>query len=297
MKNKETKINFYSVTKNYWKLPDEEDSVVEPFWEIKNTLEYIVKLSKKKRFYNLKDNKFCFIDSIRINNNVCEGFFKSARDKFRPNLINKLTGGERSNPKEKTEGDIEKTHFVIKIDESENEVYLFLENNHTGISINSFVNYLQFFSKEYANKNNLGNRYSIKYLIIARNNFLNELKKLERARIAELYVDKQILGNHFLNFSNRTVPVQHEIMLTVKAQKGEDIKNFAVDAYNTLTGKKAYGIKKIRIYGQDENGNKTLVDTSFMGQVDFISTKLDNDTGEAISQLLLNGITEIAMNF
>lgn len=297
MKTKDTKIQFYTLMKREWKSSNQVDNVETPFYEVSEALEYIFKLPKKKRFYDLKNDKFCFLDNLSIDKNLYSGFFKSARNEFRPNLINKITGNERKNPKQKSEGDIEKTHFVIKIDETNNEVYVFFEHNYTGISIQSLINYLNRFSREYASKNNSSSRFTLFYQMIARNNFLTELEKLERTKIAEIHIDKQLLGSDFLNFSNRTIPIQQDVLLKVKAKKKEDIKNFVVDVFNKFSGKKDESISKIRIYGQDENGNETFIDTSFMGQVDFISANLDNDTGEAVTEDLLNDIRKIANSF
>lgn len=297
MKTKDTKIQFYALRKRNWKSPNQEDIEETPFYEVREALEYVSKLSKKKRFYDLKNDKFCFLDTFTKDRSYCSGFFKSARNEFRPNLINKVTGNERKNPKEKTEGDIEKTHFVIRIDRANNEVYLFLEHNHHGIGIQSVVNYIKKFSREYAEKENTSSRFSIFYQMIARNNFLTELEKFERTKIAEIHVDKRILGNKFLNFSNRTVTIQQDVMLKVKAERKEDIRNFVVDTYNKFSRNKNESISKIRIYGQDENGNETSIDTSFMGAVDFIPAKLDDDTGEAITQDLLKDIRRLANSF
>lgn len=297
MKTRDIKIQFYSLLKREWKSPKQEDIVEAPYYDIKDALEYVSKLPRKKRFYDLKNDKFCFLDTYEVNKNFCFGYFKSARNEFRPNLINKSTGTERKNPKEKTEGDIEKTHFVIRIDKANEEVYLFLEHNYTGISIHNMIGYLTKFSREYATKEDYSSRFSIVYQMISRNNFLTELDKLQRTKIAEIHIDKQILGNDFLNFSNRTVTIQQDVLLKVKVTRGEDMKNFVVDTFNKFSGKKNETINKIRIYGQDENGNNTFIDTSFMGQVDFVGTKLDDETGEAITQDLLKGIKKIANSF
>lgn len=297
MSSKEIKIQFYTLIKRNWKTSNEKDTEFEPFYMVTEVLGFISKLSKKKKFYELKNNKFCFVDAVELNGKYCSGYFKSARDQFRPNLLNKQTGAERKNPKEKSEGDIEKTHFVIKVDEKNEEVYLFLEHNHTGISILNFINYLKEFSKRYAEKKEIDKRFSLTYQVIVRNNFLTELEKLERTKIAEIHVDKKILGNNFLKFSNRILPIQHDIMLQVKAEKKEDIKNFAIDVYNNFSKGKEDSISKIRIYGYDENGNKTFIDTDFMGQIDFIPVQLDSDTGEAQTKDLLTQLNRIATSF
>lgn len=297
MSSKEIKIQFYTIIRRNWKNSDEKNTEFVPFYLAAEVIQYISTLPKKKKFYELKNNKFCFIDNVEINENFCSGYFKSARDQFRPNLLNKQTGVERKNPKEKSEGDIEKTHFVVKVDEKNEEVYLFLEQNHTGISILNFINYLNNFSKKYAVKKKLETRFSLTHQVIARNNFLTELEKLEKTKIAEIHIDKKILGNNFLQFSNRIIPIQNDIMLQVKAEKKEDIKNFAVDVYNNFSKGKDDAISKIRIYGYDENGNKTFIDTDFMGQIDFIPVQLDADTGEAETEDLLKQLNRIATNF
>lgn len=297
MKSKDTKIHFYSLIKREWKSSKQEDIEDAPFYEVGDVLDYVLKLSKKKRFFDLQNDKFCFLDSFVLDNNFCSGYFKSARNEFRPNLIDKVTGTERKNPKVKTEGDIEKTHFVFRIDKANKEVYLFLEYNHSGISIQNIVNYLTKFGREYAAKNNFSSKYSLKHLMIVRNNFLTELERLKRTKIAEIHIDKQILGNDFLNFSNRTVSIQKDVLLKVKAEKSEDITNFAIDAFNKFSSNTNESISKIRVYGQDENDNETYIDTSFMGQVDFIRAKLDDDTGEAVTKDLLDEIRKIANSF
>lgn len=297
MSTKETKIQFFALIQKNWKTSSQKDIEEEPFYLVKEVLEFTSKQAKTKRFYDLKNNKFCFLDSLEIEDDFCSGFFKSARDQFRPNLVNKRTGAERKNPKEKSEGDIEKTHFVIKIDKLNNEVYLFLEHNHAGISILNFINYLKNFSNQYTAKKGIESRFSITYQVIARNNFLTELEKLDRTKIAEVHVDKKILGNDFLEFSNRTISVQQDVLLKIKAERKEDIKNLAIDLFNKFSGSKDDSISKIRIYGTDENGNQTFIDTSFMGQIDYIPANLDNDTGEAITEDLLSQLIKIARNF
>ena len=120
---------------------------------------------------------------------------------------------------------------------------------------------------------------------------------MQRAKIAEVYIDKQLLGNEALNFSERFVSIKQEIKLIAKADLKSDLTNFGVDLFNKLNGKKHYGINRIRIYGEDENGNNTYIDTNFMGRNDFINANLDDDTGEIISEDFFKNLILIAEEF
>ncbi|ACU08538.1 hypothetical protein FIC_02101 [Flavobacteriaceae bacterium 3519-10] len=296
MNTKETKINYFSLIKRLYKSSKQEENEEMYFQEVFENLRKIKSLSKFNRTYDLKGNKFCLLDNLTLNDKTCYGYFKSARNEFRPKLIDRKTLVERNNPKFKSEGDIEKTHFLIKQD-STGEVILFLEHNHFGITINNFINYVQTFSKSLDAKNNVPTRYKIVFAIIAKHNFLTELEHMQRAKLAEVYIDKQLLGNDALNFSEKIVQIKQDVKLTVKADLKSDLTKFGVDIFNKFNGKTDVGINRIRIYGVDENGNSSFVDTSFMGKVDFVNANLNEDTGETISGDFLNDLVNISENF
>ena len=136
-------------------------------------LKKIKNIARLNRTFDLSGDKFCLLDNLTIDVNTCYGFFKSARNEFRPKLIDRRTLIERNNPKSKSEGDIEKTHFLIKKD-SNGEIILFLETNHSGITVNNFVHYIQNFARAIDARNNLTTRYKIIFSIIAKHNFLTE---------------------------------------------------------------------------------------------------------------------------
>lgn len=155
--SKNVVITYHRILQRMWKNNNDVEEKYLPFYMIGDIFKYIKTLRKKDKFFELKNDKFCFIDSVDediIDSNIIlyKGYFKSARNEFRPNLINKVTGNERKNPKEITEGDIEKTHFVIKVSKSDKEVYLLLEKNYYGITSNNFINYISGFTKSYIEK-------------------------------------------------------------------------------------------------------------------------------------------------
>ena len=120
---------------------------------------------------------------------------------------------------------------------------------------------------------------------------------MQRAKVAEIYIDKQLLGNEALNFSEKILQVKQDVKLVVKADLKSDITKLGVDLFNKLNNKNDSGINRIRIYGIDENGNNTFVDTSFMGRTDFINSNLNDDTGEIVTDDFLRDLKIIAENF
>jgi hypothetical protein len=298
-KQKEVKVGFHTLIQKHYKKKDEELGQANPFREIDELLISIFRLPKLKRFYDLKDNKFCFIENIEIikkeDIKLVTGFIKSARNEFRPNLIDKRTGNERQNPKSLSEGDIEKTHFCFRVDET--DVYIFLQDNYHGVSINSFINYLKHFERGRLDKKKLPMNFTLTYSDIMRNNFLTELELMSRVKSTEVFIEKKFLGSDSLNLSNRTQSVQKEIKLVVNANIRENIKNFAVDVFNRLNSGKDKSITKIRVMGNDENENDVVIDTSYFNKVEYINVDLNPETGEVNTTQMITGLKRIANSY
>ncbi|MBQ4408446.1 MAG: hypothetical protein II852_15715 [Bacteroidales bacterium] len=300
MASKEVKISFHIL--NICVASNSEEPLEEyPFSTIGQLLEYIRALGdddKKQKFYDLKDHKFCFLDYVYSSKvdgySIYEGCFKSARHEFRPSLINKLTGNERENPKDFNEGDVEKTHFVVKI--VDDGVFLLWECNVRGVSPQNFVNYLNNFKRKQMIDNNSEERFRIEKTDIVSEDFLTEIKKMSRTSLAEIYFDKRLLGGDALNFSNRTLTVKKDVMLSVKADLKESITNFAIDVWNKLNGSKS-SITRIKVKGKDEDDNSVLLDTSFLRKTKSVRVEMDTDTGEIISTDILTSLKFMAKSF
>ena len=295
-------VTYHRILQRMWKSNNETEDAYNPFYMMGDVLKYIKSLGKKKKFYELKNDKFCFIDSLEeevIDNDVVlyKGYFKSARSEFRPNLINKITGNERKNPKEITEGDIEKTHFVVKVSKVDNEVYLLIEKNYYGITSNNFINYINEFAKSYMEKNGISKRFSIIKEDIPVNNFLTELERLQRTVLAEMYVDKKLLGSDALEFSDRIISLKKDIVITAKAMSKETITEFGIDLFNKMNGKSKSVISRIRIRGIDENYNSVLLDTLNLSKKDTIEIDLNTETGEVMTSQLLTRLKKTVLDF
>ena len=299
-KRKKVKITFHTLNQKMWKSENDAELEENPYWNVETVLNYKMSLPKTDRFYDLKDDKYCFVESMekQVIDENCYlfGYFKSSRSEYRPDLIDKSTGDERPNPKKITEGDVERTHYVLKLSKTDNEVYLFLEYNHFGISIHNFVNYISESAKQYLQTLSKEKKFAIVHYEISRNDFPTELERLTRTVLAEVHFDKKLLGSDALDFSNRTIPLQKNLVLSARASKNESIKEFGVDIWNKMHQKNS-PISKLRIKGRDENNNEILLDTDLMCQSDFIEVDKDPDTGDLNSGQIMAGMRRIATSF
>lgn len=225
---------------------------------------------------------------------ILYGVIKSAISNFRPKLINRRTATERENPKEKAEGEIEHTHFCIKIYKTEeyNDVLFLLEKNGNGITINHFINYLTHYNKSFIKDTEGKIKYSIQYQIIAREDIDDAIKNLGRTKIAELHVDKQILGTDALRFSNRTHSAQKDIVITIKAERQSSISDLALDCLKCLNIADAK-ITRMRVWGETDDKQNILIDTSIFSKKTEIRCPLNPETGEVSTAIILSQMKKI----
>ena len=298
IESKKVKILYKTLIKYEWSKGDTIQDRSSPFWEVCNVINLIKKKAKKDKIRDIKGDKFCFLENVSIVENSDKsrieiyGFFKSARNQFRPNLVNRRTGVERPNPKLLVEGDIEKTHFSIILDKTLNEVYFVHEFNFHGVTINNILDYFKFFAKQHASENELNKSFTLKHQVIPKSGFIETLQSMKRVKIADVYIAKQLLGSDALNLSNRFVGVKNELKLTIGSNPRESIKSTAVDIFNAFNSGGSL-ISKIRIEGRDERDNDVLIDTSFMNKQEYITVDRNSDTGELVSSQVYSELKKL----
>lgn len=287
------KIGFYSI-----KLQDKERKDLTYSTEkLKEIINFIMNLSKEKRKVDIeKTNKFYFLKQVENKNSIQNIIFESAKYNHRPPLIDKETLNERDNPKKLTEGELEKTHVALKY--KKEEIIVVLEERKAGVTIHQIISYFYNFAKMYYQSKNPPEEllYYFSIGVIPKGEFLAELKKLSRAIRLEVFLNKQLLGSEFLKYANKTEEVKDEIILTIKAQRMMSLKELAKQFFNEFGVRKAE-IKKIRVIGISEEGNKVLLDTDIIKKVEYIETELERSTGVVRSNELFYKLNEILRSY
>lgn len=283
--DKERKIAFYTLVKDMWANNADGLEGLIPFYEIKEVFNYID--GRKRRSLKLKSNKACSLESFSMKQDskdssiLITGLFKSAAYKYRPPYWDTETDEERESPKKQTEGEKEKTHFAIKI--TNDEVFLLVEVNGNGVSVNNIISYLNQFTREYLKKKKKTKNFTVEYTKIARDNFISELEKLKRATSIDVFFNKSLLGSRALQFSERTSAIQDQVKLTLKAERNKSAKEVGIDIFNRLNRQKknnAQEVSKIRIYEKNENDKDTFIDTTFMEKIEPIKVSINESTGQ-----------------
>ena len=157
-------------------------------------------------------------------------------------------------------------------------------------------NYITHFTVLYLQHIDAKRNFSIQRTDIPMNNFLTEVERLSRTVTAEVYFDKKLLGSDALNFSNRTVSLKRDLVLTAKASTKESITEVGIDLWNKMQHKDS-PISRVRIKGIDENDNAVLLDTSFFCRQEFVTVELNAETGEVNSTQLLSRLQNLAKDF
>lgn len=284
MKTKEVKVTYHELWKEFI-VPSNEDPLdAEPFKEISELVDFICSLPLKERFFDLQRNdKFCYLDELNKQelsggNCMLLGIMESARSAFLPKVINRSSGAKRKNPKNRFEGDIERTHFIILI--TKKDVLLFLEYNYSGIRVHNFVNYLKYFLSIKSRKEKDGPLdYYISHAEIAPISFMTQLESAIKSSKLEVFFDKAILGSsEALSFSNRIESIQKEIMFTFKAKPKLSLSNYALDLASKMEGNK--NIKRIRVFAKNQDDHDVIIDTQAVCMKSVFTCEVNEETGE-----------------
>ncbi len=260
-------------------------------------IQFILSKQKIDRKYEIRgQNKAHFLKSYEKKDSIATIVFQTAKHHYKPDLLNTMTGDERENPKDDFEGDNELTHFSLRYDIDENEIVCIKEEKRSGISIGAFIDYFHFFSKSFFSENKSIDPARINYSFIQTNNFLDNLERLKVTTEVKLRVESDVLGSEFLNFSNHIDELNDTILIDIKASRDKNMVESIKDYFYEKMSSTQKKIKKIRVYGIDEEQNNIMIDTEIFKRTTFIEVETDIK-GVAKSNYILKQMSNILENF
>lgn len=293
MSQDKRKIGFYSI-----KLQDKENKKLQySTKELKEIIKNILSLNKNDRKKVIeKTNKFYFLKEMSEKGAIQNLVFESAKYNHRPPLIDKDTLNERDNPKTLNEGELEKTHISLKY--LKDEIVVVLEERKSGLTLHQIIAYFLHYAERYYSSKNPSEKllFYFSIQVIGKHNFLDELKKLERAINLEVYLDKKLMGSEFLTYANKTEEAKDDIILKIKAKRNLSLIELAKQFFDKL-GVEKEEIKKIRVLGTSEDGNKILLDTDLIRKIEYIETNLEKSTGTVKSEELFEQLNKILKGY
>ncbi len=243
---------------------------------------YLQTLSPIGRKFDMSNDKFVFMDSFTIRedngSSLLEILFKSAKHSYRAPLLDRDTVEARENPKTMSEGEQMKTHCLIKF--KEGNAIFFLETGQNMLTCNNITEYLNnslFLYNSEQDNNRIDGHFC--FDMIPRDDFREVLDSMTRVTLAEVYIDKDILGADYLQFSNPSEEMKEFVVMSVRAERKKSIKEHIYDFVDKLAGNEPK-IKRIRVKGKLSNDNESIIDTSFIIKREFVEAQQNADTGE-----------------
>lgn len=237
-------------------------------------LEFIKNLKGVDKIIKIKKySKAVSIDNMTIDDDTVKIVFKNCKYNHSPEYMSSEDGSERKSDKKLSEGDKEVTHMLGVL--SEYEMKLVLEERRSGVSIGVIIKFLNKHLRNYLKENDLKINFSITYAIIPIGNFEDNLKKMNRVKIAEVFTYKRILGSEELNLLKREDPaMRDEITITMKSKTTRSLgRDNLKSIYNSITGQ-GEEVSRIRIFGESETGFDTVIDSRFTKKTDFVDVVL-----------------------
>jgi hypothetical protein len=251
-----------------------DDDIVSPSPFIHNFFQKFSDMETgESKVLDLPNSKFYFLDTVTKKDDTYLGVFKSAKYNHKPPLIDKVTVEERDNPKSLTEGESEKTHFALKYDSSGNELIIVLESRKSGVSVRNIMYYITTIAKVLT----LDIPGITETGTIPVDNFLDAFSTMKRVRLAEAHYTKSSVGTQFSEFANLDENVKDDIVLTTRADYRQNIKNAMNTLVDNFMGQESQ-IKKIRLYGTDEENNPIMLDSSMTEKREYVSAILNDNT-------------------
>lgn len=185
--------------------------------------------------------------------------FKSCKYNHSPDYMSSTDGSERPTEKKLYEGDKEVTHLCIRIDSL--EATCVIEERRQGVSFGAVIRYLNVLLRDYLESIGRDENFLLFASIIPSQDFLTALDASEKISIAELFVDKEIVGSGYLGFLEIDASTREEIIMTIKSKPKQTIAKRAIkDAFLAITTE-GTKVRRIRLRGRDYNNMSVIIDS------------------------------------
>ncbi|MBY8961183.1 hypothetical protein KJK34_00300 [Flavobacterium sp. D11R37] len=242
-------------------------------------------LSDDLKVYYISKTKFTSIDYFEeIDKKYCQGFnrvffgmFSTGNHGSRRNLKDSKDNSKRDNPKRISEGEEQENYFLLCFN-SPGNVELILQNAGRGVTSINIKNYFDKFFNRFLSEHGYDKEFILKEGTIVETTDIM-IDRLDRITKTKIFIDKSILSDE-LDISDRTVQAKADLIIDVRARRGQDIREFLEDLRQKVVYKSK--IDKVWIEGKDNNGNSS---NFFIDQVQksvFIDVEIDLNTAAIV---------------
>lgn len=279
-------------------LKSDGSPFLQPQQYIQSILGHIMQKPKENRRRELGDDRFYFLSDCRNLSayppDTQPLVFKFADYGRLPPLIERTTLQERQNTRVITEGELQRTHAVIRY--FDDEAVVLLEVSRPAITISRLSQYLKIFDQSLHTLKGIKQLHRIEDGIIPKGDFLEELHKLKRAQVGTITVSNQLMGSDYLNLSDQLSEIQKDINLTVKAERKKDIGSLVEDLFNNMSAEERK-VKRLRVYGTDEQNQAVKLDTKRIRREEYLEFTPDPITKQVKTSEILERLSRMIGEF
>lgn len=247
-------------------------------------LSYLNELPNQDKLFNdEKTKKAVALSSLR--DETKEGLhlykivFKSCKYNHSPDYMSSRDGSERVSDKRLDEGDKELTHMCMRIDG--NEAYTVFEDRRNGVTIGGVISYFNRYFKTFLQTKGIEENFYLWAGIVPPDDFMTALNNTTRVSIAEIFVDKSVLGSGYLDLMDIDASSQDDLVMTLKSKHRQSLPKHAIQATFRKLSTAGTVVNRIRLYGKDLNRMNVMIDSLHQKKVE-----------EVIVDLLPNGVVD-----
>lgn len=254
----------------------------------------------KKVIQDPKTNKAIILDKIIKHTandvDVYKLIFRSCKYNHSPQYMSSIDGQVRDSDKQLFEGENELTHVVMKI--TDDEVFTIHEERRSGVLIGALIKYMNKLLKMYHEKYTVteNERYGLTYTLITHDDFEDSLNAIGTINMAEIYIDKRILGSEFFSLMDPVESVKEDFVCTIKAKKSESLIKSSIKKLFSRISTSGTEIKRIRVRGKDVDKLNVVIDSMNLKRVDEIVVNLNKD-GTVNSDSIFKKMMEIIKDY
>lgn len=233
----------------------------------------------ERLFNDTKNNKAVALSSIQDENKEGMQFFKltfkSCKYNHSPDYMSSVDGTERPTDKQLHEGDRELTHMCMRIDP--NEAYTVFEERKNGVTMVGVITYFNRLLNHYFLQLRAPNNRILWASLIPPDDFLTALRGAERISIADIFVEKKVLGSGYLGIMAVDANSQDDLVMTLKAKRSRSLPKRAIQTTFQSIAAEDTEVTRIRLYGKDINKMNIIIDSLNQRKVEEVIVDLRED--------------------
>jgi len=275
------KITFHVLKMQKIKSPD----VIYNNFDFDDFTLWFDKLSNRDKIFSLSENKFTSLDYLKIiparlistHKKAYFGMMSTGNYGSRRNLKSSVDNTKRANPKKIEEGEEQENYFILAF-KSDGDIDIILQNAGRGIKTLHLKNYLDKYFNKYLAFKSLNKEFKLVEgaVISTPDKMINRLDRVIKTKV---YIDKSVLNNE-LDLATRTLQAKEDIIIDVRAQRGQDIRDLLQDIRQNIVHNTK--VEKLWIEGKDSNGNVSQFYLNDIQKSTYITIDIDPSTASLV---------------